>query len=135
MSQYQVQANLDIFDQWNHLADRVEQLKNIVQNDMLLDFPVITEWTRVANQAQSDLENLINVTREYVKSYLISDPNWNILASTPLTKIRIRLTEVLTKEEAEAIAHEGCEAHEYTFHGVYSDEEIDVAESELDIPF
>ncbi|KLU61741.1 hypothetical protein CEB3_c19200 [Peptococcaceae bacterium CEB3] len=139
MSEYQIQANRELCEQWDSLDYRINQLKGFVQHDMLVDSYALAQWESLAEETQRVLKTVINETHDYVTSGLVRG-NWTILASTDLTKIRIRLDEVLTKEEAEAIGREGCEAHGYTFHGVYSDQEIDQAvadriEEDFDIPF
>lgn len=139
MSQYRILSNEDLFTRWRALAHNTNMLAGIIQNDMVMDFAGITEWIEEAQTVHSDLETLINETTIYAQNDPIIDPdgrdNWIILASTLQTTIRVKLKESLTREEAEQAGRESCEAHEFEFHGVYTDQDIREAEMDLDIPF
>ncbi len=87
------------------------------------------------------IRDLFSDTDNHVISRPITDidPNtpsiWIVLAFTDFIVMRIRIREPLTKAEAEEVGRGSWEDHGFTFYGVYSEDDIERAEAEMDIPF
>lgn len=139
MPNYKIEANETLFDAWGKLSREVVDLASIVQNDVIVTGKQLREWEESAFDKLENFRELLNETNEAITSHLIANPDepsiWIVLAFTDFIVMRIRIKEPLIKAEAEEVGRESCLAHGFQFHGVFSEDDIERAESELDIPF
>lgn len=137
MPKYQIEANENLFHAWLKISNDIGALAGIIQNDMVINGKELFEWEESVSDKLGDFQELFVKTNELITSRPIASPDepsvWIVLASTDFTVIRVKINEPML--QAEAVGRESCEAHNFNFHGVYSEDDIERAELELDIPF
>ena len=140
MPNYKIESSETLFDAWGRLSYDIGQLATIVQNDdVIISGKQLFEWEELASDKLADFRELFAKTNELITANPIEDPNtpsiWFVLAFTDFIVMRIRIKEPLIKAEAEEVGRESCLAHGFQFRGVYSEDDIEQAEAEMDIPF
>ncbi len=142
MPEYQITNSKSIFDSWQTICSELKILgSGIVQNDIAVSAQTVSQWESDIVDKIAQIQDLMIQTKDYVTSVpLPDDPNmpgiWIVLAEAGSTAIiRVKLFEPLTKMEAEEMGKESCAVHGFTYHGVFTEDEIERAEMDLEIPF
>ena len=61
-----ITANEELFNEWKHIATRIDCMKSIVQNDMEVPPWQVAEWHNLAIELQNCLEDLSQRTYTYI---------------------------------------------------------------------